>query len=126
MVADILELLPYQESQSPSMNNYFAIVSRGLEEVAANELRRIGAADVRPEFTGVHFRGDQKLLYKANLWTRTTFRILKPIARVKSFNGDELYRSIKKLDWSEYLTPEMTLAVTCTGKNKLLKNAITD
>ncbi|MEO0012565.1 MAG: hypothetical protein RLZZ535_954, partial [Cyanobacteriota bacterium] len=118
------------------MDNYFATVSRGLEEVAADELRRIGAEDVRPEFTGVHFRGDQRLLYKANLWTRTTFRILKPIARVKSFNGDELYRSIQKIDWSEYLEPDMTLAVTCTGKSKLLnhthftalqiKNAITD
>ena len=118
------------------MNNYFATVSRGLEEVAAEELHQIGAEEVRPEFTGVHFKGDQELLYKANLWTRTTFRILKPIARVKSFNGDELYRSLQKLDWDEYLTPDMTLAVTCTGKNKLLnhthftalqiKNSITD
>jgi putative N6-adenine-specific DNA methylase len=118
------------------MNNYFATVSRGLEEVAARELERIGAKEVRPDFTGVHFKGDKKLLYKANLWTRTTFRILMPIATVKSFNGDELYRSVQKLDWSEYLDPDMTLAITCTGKNKHLnhshftalqiKNAITD
>ncbi|MEM8719280.1 MAG: class I SAM-dependent RNA methyltransferase [Cyanobacteria bacterium P01_G01_bin.39] len=118
------------------MNNYFATVSRGLESVAAQELTRIGADNVRPEFTGVHFQGDKQLLYKANLWTRTTFRILMPIARVKSFNADELYRNVKQLDWSEYLNPNMTLAVTCTGKNKNLnhthftalqiKNAITD
>ena len=118
------------------MKNYFATVSRGLEEVAVKELKGIGAKDVRPEFTGVHFQGDRELLYKANLWTRTTFRILMPIARVKSFNGDELYRNVQKLDWSEYLDPDMTLAVTCTGKNKNLnhthftalqiKNAIVD
>ena len=98
------------------MNNYFATVSRGLEEVAARELEQIGAQEVRPDFTGVHFKGDKKLLYKANLWTRISFRILMPIAKVKSFNGDELYRSVQKLDWSEYLDPDMTLAVTCTGK----------
>ena len=118
------------------MNKYFATVSRGLEEVAARELSNLGAEDVRPDFTGVHFSGDKRLLYKANLWMRTSFRILKPIARVKSFNGDELYRSVQKLDWSKYLTPDMTLAVTCTGKNKLLnhthftalqiKNSVTD
>ena len=118
------------------MNNYFATVSRGLESVAAQELERIGAKDVRTDFTGVHFKGDKALLYKANLWTRTTFRILMPIARVKSFTGDELYRNVQKLDWDEYIDPNMTLAVTCTGKSKNLnhthftalqiKNAITD
>ena len=118
------------------MNNYFATVSRGLEEVAARELEQIGAQEVRPDFTGVHFKGDKKLLYKANLWTRISFRILMPIAKVQSFNGDELYRSVQKLDWSEYIDPDMTLAVTCTGKNQHLnhthftalqiKNAITD
>ena len=118
------------------MNDYFATVSRGLEEVAALELSRIGAKEVRPDFTGVHFKGDKELLYKANLWLRTTFRILKPIARVKSYDADELYRNVQKIDWSEYLNPDLTLAVTCTGKNKHLnhthftalqiKNAITD
>lgn len=118
------------------MNNYFATVSRGLEATAARELEHIGAQNVRTDFTGVHFQGDQKILYQANLWTRTTFRILMPIARVKSFNGDELYRNVQRLDWDEYLTPDMTLAVTCTGKNRYLnhthftalqiKNAITD
>ncbi len=118
------------------MNNYFATVSRGLEEVAAQELVRIGAEEVRPDFTGVHFKGDKRLLYQANLWTRTTFRILMPIAKVPSLNGDELYRSVQKLDWSEYLDPDMTLAIACTGKNQNLnhthftalqiKNAITD
>ena len=118
------------------MNDYFATVSRGLEEVAAKELKRIGAEEVRPDFTGVHFKGNKELLYKANLWTRTTFRILQPIAKIACFNANELYQNVQKLDWSQYLQPQMTLAVTCTGKNKHLnhthftalqiKNAITD
>ena len=118
------------------MNNYFATASRGLEEVAAQELIRIGAKNVRPDFTGVHFQGDRELLYRVNLWTRTTFRILMPIARIKSFDGDELYRNVQKLDWEQYLDPSMTIAVTCTGKSQNLnhthftalqiKNAIVD
>ena len=118
------------------MNDYFATTSRGLEEITAQELTRLGATNVRPDFTGVYFQGNKELLYKVNLWTRTTFRILMPIARVKSYTGDELYRNIQRIDWSEYLTPRMTLAVTCTGKSKNLnhthftalqvKNAIVD
>ena len=118
------------------MNHYFATVARGLEEIAARELENLGATEVRTDFTGVHFVGDKALLYRANLWARTIFRILVPIAKVKSFTPQELYRSVQKVDWAAYLHPNMTIAVNCTGKNKNLnhthfsalqiKNAIVD
>lgn len=118
------------------MNNYFATVARGLEEIAARELEILGATEVRSDFAGVHFVGDKALLYRANLWARTIFRILVPIAKVKSFTPQELYRSVQKINWAAYLDPNMTIAVNCTGKNKNLnhthftalqiKNAIVD
>ncbi len=118
------------------MNHYFATVARGLEDIAAKELEALGATEIRTDFTGVHFFGDRALLYRANLWARTIFRILVPIARVKSFTAQELYRSVQKINWSLYLQPNMTIAVNCTGKNKNLnhthltavqiKNAIVD
>lgn len=118
------------------MNNYFATVARGLEDIAAQELIALGAQEVQTDFTGVHFQGDRELLYRVNLWARTIFRVLVKIDKVKSFNAQTLYRSIQTIDWSEYLRPEMTLAVNCTGKNKQLnhshftalqiKNAIVD
>lgn len=118
------------------MNQYFATVARGLEDIAAAEIKDLGAKEVTTSFTGVSFQGDKELLYKVNLWSRIIFRVLVPIAKVKSFNAEQLYRSVQQIDWSEYLTPEMTLAVNCTGKNKQLnhshftalqiKNAIVD
>ncbi len=118
------------------MNNYFATVARGLEDIAAQELITLGAKEVQTDFTGVHFQGDRELLYRVNLWARTIFRVLVKIDKVKCFNAQTLYRSIQTIDWSEYLHPEMTLAVNCTGKNKQLnhshftalqiKNAIVD
>ncbi len=118
------------------MNNYFTTVARGLEDIAAQELIELGAKEVKTEFTGVHFQGDRELLYRVNLWARTIFRVLVKIDKVKCFNSQTLYRSIQTIDWSEYLHPEMTLAVNCTGKNKQLnhshftalqiKNAIVD
>ncbi|BAU63065.1 putative RNA methylase [Stanieria sp. NIES-3757] len=118
------------------MNNYFATVARGLEEIAAQELEKLGAKNINPDFTGVHFQGDKTLLYRVNLWSSIIFRVLVPIADIKSYNSDQLYRNVQNIDWSEYLNPEMTLAVNCTGKNPNLnhthftalqiKNAIVD
>lgn len=118
------------------MNDYFATVARGLEAIAAQELEQLGATNIRPDFTGVHFQGDKALLYRVNLWSRIIFRVLVPIAEVKSYNAEQLYRSVQKLDWSQYLYPDMSIAVNCTGKNNHLnhthftalqiKNAIVD
>lgn len=105
------------------MNQYFATVARGLEEIAACELIGLGAKEVKSTFTGVSFQGDKELLYKVNLWSRIIFRVLVPIDKVKSFNAEQLYRSVQEIDWSEYLTPEMTVAVNCTGKNKQLNHS---
>lgn len=103
--------------------SYFATTSRGLEEISAEELRKLGAKDVKPDFTGVHFRGDKELLYRVNLWGRTIFRVLKPIARVKSENLQQLYRNVQKIAWDEFLQPQQSLAIRCTGKNPQLNHS---
>ncbi|MCU0541745.1 MAG: THUMP domain-containing protein [Oscillatoriaceae cyanobacterium Prado104] len=118
------------------MNQYFATVARGLETIAAQELEQLGAEDVEPDFTGVYFAGDRTLLYRVNLWSRTIFRVLVPIAQFRCYNSDMLYREVRKIDWDEYLNPDNTLAVNCTGGNEKLnhthytalqvKNAIAD
>jgi putative N6-adenine-specific DNA methylase len=104
------------------MNKYFATVARGLEEIAAAELINLGAKNVITNFTGISFEGDRELLYRVNLWSRIVFRFLVPIAKIKSFNSEQLYRNVQAIDWSTYLKPEMTLAVNCTGKNQQLNH----
>lgn len=118
------------------MTQYFATVAKGLEFVAAQELERLGARDVRPDFAGVHFTGSRQLLYRVNLWGRTLFRVLVPIAEFPCANGEQLYQEIQNINWNNYLSPLNTFAVNCTGKNDVLnhthftalqvKNAIID
>jgi putative N6-adenine-specific DNA methylase len=79
------------------MNHYFATVARGLEPIAAQELERLGAKDVRPDFTGVHFVGDSALLYRVNLWARTIFRVLVTLREFPCPDADRLYQRCKKL-----------------------------
>ena len=118
------------------MNHYFATVARGLEPIAAQELERLGATDVRPDFTGVYFVGDSPLLYRVNLWARTIFRVLVTLREFPCPDGERLYQEVQKINWEQYIQPHNTLAVNATGGNRQLnhthftalqvKNAIVD
>ncbi len=96
---------------------FFATCARGLEPVLADEVRALGAQDVAPGRGGVGFAGDQAMLYSANLWLRTAIRVLMPILEGKVESPDELYQAVSDIDWSEYLTPEHTLAVDCNVRD---------
>ncbi len=104
------------------MNQYFATVARGLEPLVVKELEALGAQDVEPGFCGAEFKGDQALLYKVNLWARLPFRILQRIDEFDCETSDDLFVGVQQTDWSQYLRPENTLAVTATGKTDVLNH----
>jgi putative N6-adenine-specific DNA methylase len=85
--------------------------------ITAGELRDLGAANVEPGRGGVHFTGDQALLYRANLWLRTAIRVLQPILDAPVTSAEELYDAVQTVDWVRYLTPEHTLAVDCNVRD---------
>ena len=103
-------------------NQYFATVARGLEKVAAQELKKLNAKNIEITFAGVYFQGDKSLLYRANIWSRTILRFLMPIFTIQCNDELELYNNVNKIDWSQFLTTEQTFAVNCTGKNLKLNH----
>jgi putative N6-adenine-specific DNA methylase len=89
----------------------------------ADELRALGAADVEPGRGGVRFAGDKALLYQANLWLRTAVRVLQPILEADVSSPDDLYDAVRSRDWSQYLTPEHTLAVDCNVRDSRITHS---
>jgi len=87
---------------------------RGLEEVLAAELVSIGANNVQIQRRAVSFTGDKALMYKANLYSRTASRILKPILSFDASNPDEVYEQVKKINWSNYMSVDSTFAIDST------------
>jgi putative N6-adenine-specific DNA methylase len=83
----------------------------GLEDVLAQELTDLGAQDVTILNRAVSFVGDIGFMYKANLNLRTAIRILRPIYKFTARKDDELYEGAKKLDWSQYINVDDTIAV---------------
>lgn len=101
----------------------FVTCGRGIEPVLADELRALGAAEVTPGRGGVQCVGDQALLYQANLWLRTAVRVLWPVLEADVTSPEELYDAIRTVDWSDYLTPEHTLAVDCNVRDSHLTHS---
>lgn len=105
------------------MTRFFATCARGLEPALAQELHQLPAADVVPGRGGVGFCGTRATLYRANLWLRTAVRVLQPLLEVPVESPDELYAAVQTLDWSQYLTPETTLAVDCNVRDSKITHS---
>lgn len=112
-----------EEDWSLAGQRYFATCGRGIETVLAGELGDLGARDIEPGRGGVHFAGDRALLYRANLWLRTAIRVLQPILEAPVSSPEELYDIVRGVDWSQYLTPEHTLAVDCNVRDSRLTHS---
>jgi putative N6-adenine-specific DNA methylase len=106
------------------MPRYFATCARGLEPFLAEELRALHADEVDVGRGGVSFAGDRALLYRANLWLRTAVRVLQPMLEAHVESPDELYAAVQTLDWSQYLTPEHTLAVDCNVRDSHITHSL--
>jgi putative N6-adenine-specific DNA methylase len=90
----------------------------GLEPVLAAELEAIGATDIELLSRAVQYQGYQSLLYKSNLCLRTALRILKPIAVFEVHSEENLYRMVREIDWSQYLTTQQTFAISGTANSR--------
>ncbi len=83
----------------------------GLEGVLADELRKLGAMEVKEGIRSVYFKGDKGFMYKANIALRTAIRILKPIKRSKIFDEEDLYEAIQRVKWERIIDVEGTFAI---------------
>jgi 23S rRNA (guanine2445-N2)-methyltransferase / 23S rRNA (guanine2069-N7)-methyltransferase len=90
---------------------FFATCAKGLEYLLVDELRELGASEVREALAGVHFSGDLTTAYRACLWSRLASRVLMPLAEFEAVDDSALYHGVRSIDWQEHLAPEGTLAV---------------
>ncbi len=102
---------------------YVAKTMFGLEEVLANELRNLGADNVEVLYRAVGFTANTELLYKANLHLRTALRILQPIFTFKARNEEELYRGVQKINWSQYMDNDGTLAIDSATSGEIFTHS---
>lgn len=95
----------------------------GLEHVLAEELKQLGANDVEIGRRMVAFKGDKKMMYRANFHLRTAIRILKPIHTFTATSADDVYEAIKAINWAEYLDEKKTFAVDSVVYSEEFRNS---
>jgi len=91
---------------------YFAQIADSLKEAGAKEIAELGAEDVRPEFSGIHFRADKSALYRINYLTRLLSRCLAPLISYPCHDTDTLYQKAKQIEWEDFFGEGNTFAVS--------------
>ncbi|HMZ05251.1 MAG TPA: THUMP domain-containing protein [bacterium] len=104
-------------------HTYIAKTFFGLEPVLSDELKNIGATQIKMLNRAVSFSASEEIMYKANLWLRTALRIIKPIHEFKAINEEQLYRHTQKMDWSQFLEPKDTFVIDSTAHSKFLTHS---
>jgi len=95
---------------SPSLC-LFASAPRGVEPLLADELRTLGAGNVKETRAGVTFDGDLMLAYRVCLWSRVANRVLLPLVQFPAPTPEALYDGVRAIDWTAHLDQYGTLAV---------------
>ncbi|PKN26058.1 MAG: RNA methyltransferase [Deltaproteobacteria bacterium HGW-Deltaproteobacteria-22] len=97
-----------------TLHQLFAVASPGVESILRAELAGLGAGSPVIVEGGVTFQGDDELLMRANLWSRTASRILLRIAEFPAANLRALASGAGRVDWKEYLGPQHRILVKAT------------
>jgi putative N6-adenine-specific DNA methylase len=96
----------------------------GLEPILADELTKLGATDVLLGKRMVSFKGDDALLYKANIYLRTALRILKPLCSSPVKNTDQYYQFFRGIEWEKYMNLHHSFAIDTVANSKIFTNSL--
>src|ERR1700733_8728599 len=113
---------PRSRAPASQAVHFFATAAKGLEPLVADELRALGAKEVRESRGGASFEGDRATAYRACLWLRTANRVLMPVGRFPAPDAEALYAAIRKMPWEQDVSPDGTLAVDFGGTSDTLTN----
>lgn len=82
---------------------YVAPCIFGLESLVANELKEMGAENVRSENGRVYFEGDERILIRANVRSRFAERILIVVSSFEAHSFTELFDGTKNAAWEDFI-----------------------
>ena len=99
---------------------FFASVAKGCESVLREELEELGLNHLHEVSGGVGFEGELTDGWRACLWSGIAQRVLLPLAEFKAPDPETLHRESANVDWSPYLTPTLTFAVSAASRSSAI------
>ena len=89
-----------------------ATAAFGVEKIVVRELADLGYHGATVEDGRVHFRGDLMAICRTNLWLRCAERIQVVIGDFKARDFDDLFDTVKELEWEQWLADDSKFPVT--------------
>ncbi len=102
----------------------FATVPQAMESLLANELKGLGARNVKEKRTGVSFSGGLEVAYRACLWSRLANRVLLRLGDFEAPDTDALYGGTQAIRWPDHLDVSGTLAVDVSLRQSGITNSL--
>lgn len=97
----------------------------GLEAVLKKEIIDLGYEIQQVEDGRVTFEGDEEAICRANVFLRTTERIMIKVGKFKAYTFDELFEKTKALEWERFIPEDGKFWVTKASsiKSKLFSTS---
>ena len=100
---------------------YYATAAFGLEGAVSAELKRLGMKGVTAENGGVYFSGNIDDALRCNIASRFADRILLQVADCECMTFEDLFQTVKKVDWENYATGIESIDISCKcARSKLM------
>ena len=96
------------------MDDLFAVVTPGLENIALNEMKGLGFNSGIKENGGISFSGDLRAIYQSNLNLRTVSRILVRLGNFHASAFSELRKKASRLPWEKFISPGQSISIRAT------------
>lgn len=84
----------------------------GLEAVLKREIINLGYEIIKVEDGRITFEGDEEAVCRANVFLRTTERVMIQIGRFKAYTFDEFFEKVKALPFEQYIPKDGRFWVT--------------
>lgn len=104
------------------MPEFYAPAPRGLKEPLRQEFHALGFAKIKSVASGITFEGPWIDCYRANIQSRIANRILKPLLDFVAYEPEELYRHIRRHDFTKYIKPHQTIRVEASITESKLRD----
>lgn len=92
----------------------------GLEAPIADELKRLGMANVASENGRVYFTGDESAVACANVNLRVGERVLVELGRFNAVTFEELFQGVKAIRWEDIIPRDGAFPVKGYSLNSAL------
>jgi 23S rRNA G2445 N2-methylase RlmL len=104
---------PARESPEPAgPARWIATCPDDTKGVLADELKALGAAQLRLLYRGVAFEADLETAYRAHLWLRTASRVQRIVGELPAGSASELEESAAAVRWPAWLLAQRPFAVS--------------